>query len=849
MDGDFDPTSNFNFASLLAPSLVDPNTGQPNPLAIQQARAQNALLGAAAGAASVPYASRLPIGWGQSIGAAAGGLLQGQIAGDENLRRNLLIAPTYQEAMNRAAFGAMQNRGYNLMQGGLNGGPVNRTDAIASAGPGGYSQPNLLGGPASAPSSAPAQRTYFDALSSAESGGNPQAQNPNSTATGPAQFTAGTWAHIYNTYLKDKGFPNDPTNPDAAKAATAYLAMENGQYLQPWLGRVPNNSELGLAHFLGAQGALRFLGAPTPSALGIDYASNEAVAANHNVFYDGNRPRTVGEIRADYDRRFANTQPLFGAPQQSQAAPQSQAYSGAAPSGTAPGSPVGNAGTRPAAPMFNIGSLYNQARTAMAYGLPFAGQLLDLANKTANTNLEQGAYLGQDGAVYVMPGANAAQMGKALAAKGYQQTANGGWVLNPAVPQGEAAIAGAKARATLGPDVLKALAERAAYPVRYGPNETVETGLNLLPPDLRSAMLGAMGVNPAGGSNPQAGSGAPAPSAQAGSAVPQIPPVNVIPPGYPRVSGAPASGSAAPAPAPAAPSAGAPAPAPRSPQSFAIQNLFGASNDLPEPPRVQPFPTQPIHNPDGSVSSPYTTSTIGLQEEANKAYAQARTQFAAGQTIQQRLAMIDHGIDLLNQSGWSSTGAGAETKLEGLKYINSWLTSVGVSPLSDPRKIASFEDLIKETGNLGLDRARSMGSREAAQVVSLSIGLNPGVGNTYQGAKTIEASMGAAAQRDVDYFNFATKYAQQNGSTFGADVEFNKLRPPEMYARRAIAATIPQGAIALLQSRPAAAAQFDDKYGRGMAAFVLRGALDGMPYVSNAGLPSPSAAPSAPVTQ
>jgi hypothetical protein len=136
-----------------------------------------------------------------------------------------------------------------------------------------------------------------------------------------------------------------------------------------------------------------------------------------------------------------------------------------------------------------------------------------------------------------------------------------------------------------------------------------------------------------------------------------------------------------------------------------------------------------------------------------------------------------------------------------------------------------------------LDRARAMGSREAAQVVTLSIGLNPGVHSTALGAKAIEASMGAAAQRDVDFYRYSTQYAQQNGTTFGADVAFNQARPPELYARRAIAATIPQSAISVLMNPPQGAppniaAQFDQKYGRGMSAFVLSGTLDGMPYAS-----------------
>lgn len=410
---------------------------------------------------------------------------------------------------------------------------------------------------------------------------------------------------------------------------------------------------------------------------------------------------------------------------------------------------------------------------------------------------------------------------------GYRIGVGGTMEVDPGYVRGESALAGGRAYATLGPDVLKELSSRAGMPIKLGPNETVESGFAALPQPAQDAILGAI----TGGRGVPTGGGGttPIPSARppiGGYTLGSAPsPVS----GLPLNGGATSSTASAPTPS---------TPAPRAPESFAVQNLFNGSNDLPAPPRAQPFPTTPIRNADGSITSPYSTSTIGLQEEANKAYGVAHDQFNAGQAIQQRLAMIDHGIDLLNQSGWSSTGTGAETKLEGLKSINSFLTTIGAPTVANPDKIASFEDLMKETGNLGLDRARAMGSREAAQVVTLSIGLNPGVHSTAAGAKAIEASMGAAAQRDVDYYKFATAYAQQNGSTFGADVAFNQARPPELYARKAIAATIPQPAITALMNPPRGAprdiaTQFDAKYGRGMSAFILKGTLDGMPYANS----------------
>jgi hypothetical protein len=55
---------------------------------------------------------------------------------------------------------------------------------------------------------------YNNKLIGVESGGNPLAQNPNSTATGPAQFTESTWLDNFN-----KTFPAQAAMPDAQKLA------------------------------------------------------------------------------------------------------------------------------------------------------------------------------------------------------------------------------------------------------------------------------------------------------------------------------------------------------------------------------------------------------------------------------------------------------------------------------------------------------------------------------------------------------------------------------------------------------------------------------------------------------
>jgi hypothetical protein len=839
------------FSGFYDPSTSDPNSGGVAGSLLNPRMLPLLYAAAAAGQAATP--SRLPVPLGSVMGQIAGGLGAGMQAGQQGLlSQQELYGRQTQNALN-----ALTLRGYQRLQQDTGGNPPTAGGALAASmtpggatspvpgtsgvpvdpnaqpgadnsaftadpnSPGAELRPALLGG-LLVPHHQPPPGSYLANLASFESGGDPDATNPKSSAVGPFGFTKGTWDSVYGKYLAPRGFPNDPTDPTASAVAADAYARQNAVPLADALNRPPQDAELGLAHFLGAQGAVRMLQG-NPDRPATDFASQQAVSANPAVFYRGDGTnRTVGEVRAIFTQKFgAGATALAGA------------SSGTAQP-SAPGSLLG--GTQPqasapqsqAAPLFSLPQLYSQYKTLIGIpGMaPVAQQILGLIQK----GLPEGAVLLSDGSVAPRPGFNQFVMGKELSAKGYTQQQNGTWSLDPGVIAGEGATAGAKAYATLGPDVLKELSSRAGNPIRLGPNETVESGFAALPQPAQDAILRAIGGG--GGVAPSGGASAPPPVTQ------PRPPVGGWTYGSTPSAGtgAPPSGGTSPA-ANAATTSTAGAPAPRGPQSFAVQNLFNASSDLPAPPRAQPFPTTPIRNPDGSITSPYSTSTIGLQEEANKAYGVAHDQFNAGQAIQQRLAMIDHGIDLLNQSGWSSTGVGAETKLEGLKAINSFLTTVGAPPVSNPEKIASFEDLMKETGNLGLDRARAMGSREAAQVVTLSIGLNPGVRNTPQGAKAIEASMGAAAQRDVDYYKYATQYAQQNGTTFGADVAFNQVRPPELYARRAIAATVPQVAISSLMNPPQGApanlaAQFDSKYGRGMAAFILNGSLDGMPYAS-----------------
>jgi hypothetical protein len=98
---------------------------------------------------------------------------------------------------------------------------------------------------------------YLARTAQIESNFNPNAKNPNSSATGLFQFI--------NSTARQYGLDN-PRDPVAATAAAARLAADNKAHLQRVLGREPTAGELYLAHQQGAGGAAKLLTNPNASA-------------------------------------------------------------------------------------------------------------------------------------------------------------------------------------------------------------------------------------------------------------------------------------------------------------------------------------------------------------------------------------------------------------------------------------------------------------------------------------------------------------------------------------------------------------------------------------------------------
>lgn len=122
-----------------------------------------------------------------------------------------------------------------------------------------------------------------DRIMGVESGGDPYAKNPNSSATGAGQFVAGTWLDTLARHRPDLqgsraellALRNDPS---LSKEMTAAYAADNAAVLSK-AGVEPTPGNTYLAHFAGPQGAVSVLkadpGAPVASILG-----RQAVEAN-----------------------------------------------------------------------------------------------------------------------------------------------------------------------------------------------------------------------------------------------------------------------------------------------------------------------------------------------------------------------------------------------------------------------------------------------------------------------------------------------------------------------------------------------------------------------------------------
>ena len=177
--------------------------------------------------------------------------------------------------------------------------------------------------------------SYLMTKAQTESNFDSAVQSSSSSATGLYQFVENTWLDMIDRHGDKYGLGNLASkitrrsdggysveggyqarkeilalrnDADLSAYMAAEYAGENASYLEQRLGREASDTDLYMAHFLGAGGASKFLSA-------MDKNENNSAAdvlpraarANRSIFYnrDGSE-KTLGEVYATFENKFSS---------------------------------------------------------------------------------------------------------------------------------------------------------------------------------------------------------------------------------------------------------------------------------------------------------------------------------------------------------------------------------------------------------------------------------------------------------------------------------------------------------------------------------------------------------------
>lgn len=155
-----------------------------------------------------------------------------------------------------------------------------------------------------------------DRIIGIESGGNPNAKNPNSSAEGLGQFIDSTWLDVLKRNRPDLASGKSDQelialkrDPALSREMVAALVQENSDRLTR-AGVTPTNANVYLAHFLGAGGAIAVARA-APDTPVSQILGQGQISANKSIL----EGKTAGDVRAWASRKMGNaklaTDPRF----------------------------------------------------------------------------------------------------------------------------------------------------------------------------------------------------------------------------------------------------------------------------------------------------------------------------------------------------------------------------------------------------------------------------------------------------------------------------------------------------------------------------------------------------------
>lgn len=137
--------------------------------------------------------------------------------------------------------------------------------------------------------------TLNQRIAEAESGGNTNAKNPDSSASGLYQFTDSTWRSAVDKWGRARGIKyTDKNNPQAQELLMSKLIEDNARILRN-KGIEPSDANIYFAHFMGAPAASKAISMLGKKAIAAR-SFPQAAMANKAVFFDGKRPRTIDEV-------------------------------------------------------------------------------------------------------------------------------------------------------------------------------------------------------------------------------------------------------------------------------------------------------------------------------------------------------------------------------------------------------------------------------------------------------------------------------------------------------------------------------------------------------------------------